>query len=585
MAVLGALARAGLAAVLLLALPCWGRTGIALNLGTWAYHQSDLPTLDLMKKASPWITQCAKCRDLPAGASTWDTRESDRLDLDEQGWVTRLPGPEDSRHFREVATLLTAHGYQPAGEYVVLYRGQGTLRYNGAGQKLEGRSKPGRDVVQVRSDSTAAFWLTLTQIDPKNPIRDIRIYAPGGVCARAPRQPVASASACERTDRFIPNEELAESQWFSPGLLADTQGFRALRFMDWGRTNTSLLADWERRPRPTDRTWAGPDGVPLEAMLELARLSDADAWINLPTRSDERYAAALTALAKDRLAPGRKLILEYSNEPWNTAFSAASWLLEQGRSRWPSAAGRAQSQDLLRHNAYALRAHQLCRAARAATGGDRVQCVLNTQAASPGAIAAVLGCELARGLLQQAHCGQGMDAVAVAPYFGHYIGLRDRRPQVDAWLARPDGGLGPLFDEIFGTPDMVPLAKGAAKGALAMARDWMTEARRQAERHDLPLWAYEGGHHLTTFPGDPDSRFFALMKAAVKDPRMAQAYARMIGDWRQSGGQVFAYYHYTGLPSPWGAFGLKDTFRDDQSPLWLEVQRQRQQLGCWWPGC
>lgn len=561
------------------------RTPVALNLGAWNYYQADLPTLDLMKKASPWITQCRACKDLPAGATAWDTKEAAQLDLDENGWVRSLPTGQAPQRFREVATLITANGYQPAGEYIVRYQGKGTIEYNGAGRKVAERSRPGRDVVRVDNQDTSAFWLTLTQIDRQTPLHDIQIFAPGGVCSLAPGRAVDDPNSCTGSgNKFLSNEELAERQVFSPGLLTDLKGFRALRFMDWGNTNASTLASWDKRPRLAHRTWAGPDGVPVEAMLEVARLSDSDPWINLPTRADLRYATQLGLLAKERLAPGHRLILEYTNEAWNTAFPAASWLLDEGRRSWPEAAGRAGSQDLLRHNAYAMRSVQFCQAAKAAAGADKVLCVLNTQGAVPQQIEAVLACELARASLQLPHCGRGVDAVAIAPYFGYTVGSRERRAEVNEWMGRPDGGLGALFKDIQGGDgDKAP--PGRPGSALAMAKLWMTDAKRVADRYGVALWAYEGGHHLATFPGDQDTRFFGLMKAATRSPQMVRAYARMIDDWQRVGGQVFAYYKHAGMPAPWGAFGLKETYLDDASPLWREVTRQRDQLTCGWPGC
>src|SRR5262249_55035905 len=70
------------------------RSGIGINLGPVAYWQSDWPFIDEMKRAGGWYTRCEpsqtpQCRDFAPGASNADTKEQDKLDLDEHGWVKR----------------------------------------------------------------------------------------------------------------------------------------------------------------------------------------------------------------------------------------------------------------------------------------------------------------------------------------------------------------------------------------------------------------------------------------------------------------------------------------------------------------
>lgn len=566
--------------------PSPARSAIALNVGAWNYFSASVATLDLMKRASPWLTQCRACRDLAAPMTAWDTKESDQLDLDAQGWVRSLPRADDPRRsFREVATVITAPGILPSGEYVVRYQGQGQMQYNGSAKLLSQKSRPGRDVVWLDGSSKALFWLTISQLDERNPLRDIRIFAAGGTCEKAPTISVAGAEACRGSgNRFVSHEERASSEVFDPRMLADLRGFRALRFMDTGNTNASTLSTWGRRPLPTDRTWAGPDGVPVEVMLDLARIVAADAWINLPARVDLDYAKQLGLLAKSRLAPGRRLIVEYANEPWNIAFPVADYLLNLGKTLWPSVTPTGSGSERLRHNAYALRSLEACRAVRSVLGPAQFQCVLNTQAALPRAIEAVLACDLAKAKLDIPHCAAEVDAVAIAPYFGHDIGSRAQRPKVEPWYVDPDGGLGRLFDELMPSPGLAVPGQNDV-GSLAVSRQWIREAKRLADRYGVALWAYEGGQHLGTFPGDTDQRFLALMFAANRDARMASVYARHIEDWRSAGGQVYAHYSHVGVAKPWGQFGLKESMDDDAAIKWQEVKRQRDRMACWWSGC
>ncbi len=579
------------------------RSGVGLNLGPWSYYQPDLPTLDLMKKASPWFTQCAasspSCTEFTAGASAWDTKEQDKLDMDNQGWVRKLPLPTDTTvKYRSVATMVFSGGYQPPGRYVVLYEGRGTLTFNGAGTRIVGESRPGRDVVLMKNDSAAGFWLTISAINPADPLRDIQIYAPGGVCSNSPRQHVDDASACEApagSGTFIPYETLAQrQQLFYPAYLKDLTGFRTLRFMDWGRTNFSKVSSWKNRPQLTDRSWAGDNGVPIELAFQLAAAAKADPWINIPMLADDDYVRQFATLARTSLHSGDNLILEYANETWNLGFPVAKVLLERARTEWPQEVAKGTRDDQLSLNYYAKRSVQICQMVKTEFGNaaSSVKCVVNTQAAVPNTTDTVLGCKIAQQDLGNA-CASHFDAVAIAPYFAHYLGDLKYRDEIKGWFANADMGVSRWFEEILGlsadgkatTPPLAKLSSGATLGAVAMAKSWVQSSKLVADKYKVPLWAYEGGQHITQLPYDKDPQFFPVMKAVNRDPRMAQAYDRMMQDWISAGGQTFVYFTHVDIAKTWGIFGLKESPADDAAPKWQAAMRQRDTVSCWWAGC
>lgn len=571
--------------------------GVGLNLGHWSYYQPDLPVLDLMKKASPWFTQCkagsANCQGLPTGATPWDTKEQSHLDMDERGWVRSLPdGDTNEVKFRTVATMIVAGAYAPPGKYIVRYQGKGQIEHRGTVEKLKDESRPGRDVVLLRHSDKVAYWIELSFIQPGDPIRDIQIIPPGGICKSRPLITVDGAGQCNKAkDEFVAFEQLATTQRFHPALLKDVSGFRALRFMDWGNTNANPLVRWSDRPRLNDRSWASPKGVPVEAMLELSNLAGATPWINIPTDADDDYVRELAVLANKLLSPSAPLILEYGNEPWNQAFPIAKTLAERGKALWPEAKA---SPAVLRHNAYALRSVQVCQLTKNEFRGQtkRVQCVVNAQAAVPANTDLMMTCSLAQAGLGKP-CSSFFDALAIAPYFAGYISDLAFRPEVQRWFDESDAGLAKLFEEIFGRDTTgkritAPLARAGSKapeGALSMAKDWMRGSKTVADKHKLPLWAYEGGQHLSMHPADTSETFFTLMKAANRDDRMALAYEQNLIDWAAEGGQLFALYSHAGGVKKWGSFGMKESPFDDSAPKWRAAVRHRDQVKCWWPQC
>ncbi|WP_280152130.1 hypothetical protein [Piscinibacter sp. XHJ-5] len=567
-------------------------SGIGINLDAPIYWQSDWPFIDEFKRASGWSTRCEasmpQCRDFAPGRSGANTGEQAQLELDANGWVKRLPAADDPRvKFRHVSALLFQGngGSHAAGRYVVLYEGDGTLVYAGAGKKVAAESRPGRDVLDVTNKPGEGLSIRITRINEQEPLRNIRVIGPGGVCANAPEKYVPDASSCDSASAFRSLEQLYASQIFHPAYLADLRGFRALRFMKWSATEATGMVRWDQRPRPGDATWAGPSGVPYEAMFALAAATGADPWINVAPSIDDDFARELARLARRSLKAGSTLWFEYGNEPWNAAppYSRAGTLYEQmARSKWPDATLEPWQ---LRLNAYALRAAQLCRIVKQEFGADarRVRCVANSQAANPQVSQVLLACELAKAELGRP-CAREFDALAIAPYFGHYLGSNTYAASVDRWADDPASGLTALFSEITGrdTPPLyTPGGRTPREGALEQAAGWIAASKKVADRHGVPMVAYEGGQHLTVPRG---GKAEALFRAANHDPRMGAAMQRLIEAWKAAGGQLFVVFSYTQQPGRGGFWGMKEAQRDEEAPKWQAIMKMRDEP-CWWSGC
>ena len=65
----------------------------------------------------------------------------------------------------------------------------------------------------------------------------------------------------------------------------------------------SLTRSWENRSLPTDQTQAGPGGVCVEYMVELANRLGADPWFSMPkaaeTQSDSLDPYAMSFAARN----------------------------------------------------------------------------------------------------------------------------------------------------------------------------------------------------------------------------------------------------------------------------------------------
>jgi hypothetical protein len=572
-------------------------SGLGINLEQPRYWLGDWPFINEFKRAGGWFTVCdgsmPQCRDFAKGGNESNTREQSRLELDDDGWVKRLPAANEAGvKFRTVSALLFQGngGAHAAGRYIVRYDGEGQIEYAGAGTRVPAASRPGRDVVEVGNTASVGLIIRIKRIAPGNHLRNIRVIPPGGVCVQAPRRLVDDESACDSPRSYRSLEQLEATEIFHPSLLADLQGFRAIRFMQWANTIYSTLSRWQDRPRPNDAFWSSDRGVPYEVMLELAARLGADPWLNLVPYVDDDHVRRLARLAKQSVVAPRLLHVEYGNEPWNGAPPynvAGRWYEQQAREKWPAASASAAE---LRMNWYAFRAVQVCRIVKAEFGADaaRVHCVANGQASSAMVSDWMLECELARRELGGA-CARDFDALSIAPYFGYYVGLPAHAAQTERWLQDPDGGMAALFRELTGRdadggPVDAPLhsrSSGTPRGgAIELARSYMVENKKIADKHGLALTAYEGGQHLLA----DNPRLAALFAAANRDPRMGAALDRHFEDWKAAGGQLYVPYTYVKRAGRSGTWGLKEHQRDDKAPKWQAVRAWRDRP-CWWKAC
>ena len=137
---------------------------LGINLYGIADWSTQYPFLDHFKTARSWIPQCV--RSDPNCEKKWSTGENDLLDLDENGWVKSLPKPEDSVQFTRVSTIIGNSKEFPQGKYIVLYDGEGEIKYGWSAKKIESESKQGRDVIEVDSSKKNGVLMTITATHP-----------------------------------------------------------------------------------------------------------------------------------------------------------------------------------------------------------------------------------------------------------------------------------------------------------------------------------------------------------------------------------------------------------------------------------
>ena len=545
------------------------QSAMGINLAAVNYYATEQPFINSFATSERWVTH---------SNATWDTNEEKYINLDGNGWPITLNSVNEptTQQFNSLGVLFllgmpnTANGNYPAGQYIVLYDGQGTISY-GSDAALVRRS-PGRDIINV-TPSNHGIDLRIVATDPRhtgNYLRNIRV--------------VTAA-----------NEAAAKAgQVFNPAFLKLIQNFRALRFMDWFQTNGSTLSSWTDRSIPTYAFFGTSKGVPIEIAVQLANAVSADAWMNVPVMADNEFIRQMAMLVHSQLGSTQKIYVELSNEVWNSSFSQFKYAVSQGQALWPT---RSSSRGDYEYNRewFGMRTAQMCDIWRSVWRSDpRLVCVLGAQAALSFSATEALKCPY---WTQGAPCsGHAINAVAIAPYMGGAV------PPV--WTSQADGGLANLFQSLYSqnvpsTDDesyfshlLRRWSRSATVvppgGFIAQDAAWERDFISNLAPYKLPLLAYEGGQN---FADGSTTALNTLYMAANRDPRMGQAYSRYFQQWKTSGGQLFMYYNDVGVESNYGSWGALESIMQTITPLssappkWQAIQNFISGTPCWWPSC
>ena len=447
----------------------------------------------------------------------WGT--SGDIIYDEDGWPINLNGGVAVTLF---ATEI-AEAAMPMEGYIVLYDGAGKVEY-GAGVSVVS-SAPGRDVINISAQSHN--HIKITQSDTNNPVKNIRIMMPGGICDNNPGIRVSDASACQGS-KYLSFEEHGESIIFNPDFINYVKDFAVLRFMDYMQTNHSPVKSWNDRTRFEESTWfntgtkSNPNkrGAPIEVMVELANRAQVDPWFCIPHAADDDYIRKFAEHVYANLDTNLKAHIEYSNEVWNGSFSQYDYALETGTQQGVGDGYSAQ------WNYYAKRSVEIFKIWEDVFGGnERLVRILGSQSVNSW---------LSDQILSYNDTAKHADALAIAPYFSpkHTEDLKSYSSVDDVFA-----GIDRHFSNDI---------------------DNMKKQAELANKHGLDLIAYEGGQHLAAWGTQTnDEHPNPLLYAANNDPRMGEYYQRYLSEWKNSGGKLFVHYSSPDRQSKWGSWGDK----------------------------
>lgn len=425
----------------------------------------------------------------------------------------------DGYPLADAGTFCYARGY-PDGVYKFRMEGSGTPHFWGKGRIIN-LTKQGKYTladVDFQNKRASMLMFRLTDIDPSDPPRDLRLIVPG--------LPVDTDRV--HTDFFI--EKL--------------RPFTTIREMDRGRTNHSELKEWSDRVRPEHFCQTGPKGIAYEYMIALANESGKDLWVCVPDQATDEYMTEMAKLFREKLNPDCHLYVEYSNEWWNSSFRQHGRGKEAAMAN-PECTSSDPSARIRQHLAF--KARQVGQVFRREFGNraHQIRPVFAVQASD------TWWAEVGLKFLSDKYGPPSKDIYALAgtSYFSLWEGDKDNPGGVD----KP----GMTLDEYFADLNR----------AVSAPRAKHVKHRGFAEKYGIRFIAYEGGLHVTDRNGVLRKDVNAeVKKQATDDPRMAELVPKIYDAWRRDAGDgMVMWFNFCSPGGKFGRWGLLESIDQEGS--------------------
>jgi len=515
---------------------------IGMNTNEAMDINASVPFVDLFKLSLPFEE-----------ARPWYTKG--QIDYDHNGWPIALNGGQAGTRFINNFPANTI----PTGIYTVLYEGEGALKY-GVNARLIKRI-PGKDFIEIKpgKNKKISASLIITQTNPANYIRNIRILMPGGICANKSFKRVSQANQCRGHDgRFLAFEQHHSKILFNPDYLNFMKDFKVVRFMNMSGITRNSMREWHQRPHMKQATWGGKEGkrgVPLEVMITLANQLNVDPWFNIPHEANNEFVRHYAKMVTNRLKPTLKAYIEYTNEAWNGIFTQYHYMNDMGM-----ALHLDKNKANAGHKYYSKRSVEIFKIWQQVAGGtERIVRVMGGMTTNSN---------MTKMLLSYQDAYRYTDALAIAPYF--YINNKD---------VKKVQSVNHIFQQ---------LTAKSNRHSIPNILNYVKTQADYAQHFDVDLIAYEGGQHLVAYNTHSNNAGpNPYLIQANKDKRMAGLYYRFLKGWKDAGGKLFVAFsaprQYTWI----GSWGIKEyiTQPTHEAPKYRALLAFNHNEPCWWEGC
>ena len=483
---------------------------VATNITGITDYSTELVFTDAFKQCRTWTTFNSD------GDGPWDTGAS--VTMLPNGFPTEVPFDGGVGQALKVRALMVWEigDARPHGKYRLIVKGKGKvgLQFGAEGEFV----CPIDTLVEVNGSVS----LSIEYSDKNDPISDVKFIYP----------------------RYV---NTFEGQTFNDDFLQFLSDFECLRFMDWQRTNNSVLEKWADRASLDYYTQATDKGIAYEYIVELCNQLKKNAWICIPHRAEDDYVRQLASFLHTHLDPSLTIYLEYSNEVWNGIFAqhyeSAQMALESGYTgtewerAWKWTAKRSADIFSIFEQEFGDDSHLVKIIPTQAANSwltNEIITFFNDPLYNPTQVTA--------------------DAIAIAPYFGGEV-AQD------------------IVNEGLVSSITVPEIVARMEASLPVTYEWMRLQKEVANQHTLDLICYEGGQHLVGIGGNENiDELTEKLIATNHHPDLQAVYCQYLDHWYENAGGLFAHFSSHDSYSKWGSWGVKENYTDTLNPKYLALK-------------
>jgi hypothetical protein len=490
------------------------------------------PFVDLAKTLRPWMPATGS-NPIPLDEHGWPTSDAATILFDIRPVGAWAPPIDDPAQF------------QPdwSGTYKMSFQGQAVIQFLQStdiqlqNQKYDAATNiTTGDIVVPKGEGLLVVSFTQTKRTATSPagsgITNLRVIRPG----------YSPDTTALFTDQFV----------------RSLKPFAVLRFMDWMDTNHNPgdydepgqhTLEWADRRLPVEATQVGYGnkyGVAWEYVIELAKLTGKDIWINIPIAASDDYVKNLAQLLKDNLPPTTNIYIEHSNEVWNWGFPQYSYnkhaAIDEVNHGYPNLNNDGSTDQEVwarrRHADALIKIGSIFRDTFGPDGASRIRPVFASLAGNA-----------------QTHFADVLDWVntTYGPPKDYFYAVADA-PYFNTSLAAPNADEAALVAAMRADSD----SNVAARSALHSV----------ADQYGLKYFEYEIGPDV----GGGKTDNVANRILSNRDPAMKDLIIHDARDnWFAHGGDLYMYFAHCGAYSRYGCWGLSEDIEDLNTPKWQAI--------------
>lgn len=508
------------------------KSDIGVNLRGEYYWMSEQPWCNVFKTCDNWRTLTA----------TGDIYTPEVvMPADAQGYPVQVPWSDgvESGLYPETYFLFGSPTY-PAGDYLLRFKGTGTISFGSAGESLGsfigtgGQNEFTIAVAGSGNVSPDGFNLRINSSSVLDPITDIEFIPPDCI-------------------------NVYQTQDFSPTFISAMEGFRFVRFMwslgAWGLSTAQYGSDefnlWSLR-RPKDWYTQAGYNIAWEWVFQMCDDLNIDGYINFRHTVTDAYVTELsTFLASYEFTNPIKFYVGYSNETWNGGIYGAwsKYVMEQG---YAEGFGTTITDFQGGQKFTAYRSGQIWTLMKNAMGAtDFNRLVLKVLEGQQVRFSADYMLDL---LINDYPLLENPDYFAWAPYFGGRL-CRDIANLGIITLA--DGSTRSVTPATVTAQDILD---GCAYDIEAVNSATPDSMQTTCINYGVKAMTYEGGTHFLPKDGKDTTeiaQLYAAVQEAMLSHQMGVYVETYLRNWdTASGGQPFCWFDFVDVWSTSQLFGL-----------------------------